>query len=152
MTDDFAAYNKAILNWGYATRTKLKFSIARLSMKGKGDLMRSLVTKARWDYGEIDRLEFSFVRHGVFFHKGVGRGYFIQGGKVVRGYKSKVLRGLSGRQEVKGGLVFVSGPHRRRPKEWFTPILDKGIPNFIDQIIKTTIDVLVWPNLPFSST
>ncbi len=134
MTDDSTAYNKAILNWGYATRTKLKFSISRLSMKGKGDLMRSLVTKARWDYGEIDRLEFSFLRHGVFFHKGVGRGYFIQGGKVVRGYKSKVLRGLGGRREAEGGIVVVSGQHRRQPKEWFSPILDMEMPGLVRMI------------------
>jgi len=135
MTDDSAAYNKAILNWGYATRNKLKFSIARLSMKGKGDLMRSLVTKAKWDYGEIDRLEFSFLRHGVFFHKGVGRGYFIQGGKVVRGYKSKVLRGMGGRRESEGGFVLVSGPHRRKPKQWFTPTIDKEVPVLFERII-----------------
>ena len=132
--EDSAAYNKAILNWGYATRSKLKFSISRLSMKGKGDLMRSLVTKARWDYGEIDRLEFSFLRHGVFFHKGVGRGYFIQGGKVVRGYKSKVLRGLGGWREADGGFVVISGSNRRQPKQWFTPILDKEMPGLVKMI------------------
>lgn len=141
--EDAAAYNKAILNWGYATRSKLKFSISRLSMKGKGDLMRSLVTKARWDYGEIDRLEFSFLRHGVFFHKGVGRGYFIQGGKVVRGYKSKVMRGLSGRREADGGFIVVSGPNRRQPKQWFTPILDKEVPELVGKISDARADLAV---------
>jgi len=141
--EDSTTYNKAILNWGYATRSKLKFSISRLSMKGKGDLMRSLVTKARWDYGEIDRLEFSFLRHGVFFHKGVGRGYFIQGGKVVRGYKSKVLRGLGGRKEITGGFVDVSGLLMRRPKEWFTPILDREIPNLAKQIVLIRGDLIL---------
>ena len=132
--EESAAYNKAILNWGYATRSKLKFSISRLSMKGKGDLMRSLVTKARWDYGEIDRLEFSFLRHGVFFHKGVGRGYFIQGGKVVRGYKSKVLRGFVGRRESNGEFVVVLGPHKRQSKKWFSPVLDREMPNLVQQM------------------
>lgn len=140
--EESAVYNKAILNWGYATRSKLKFSISRLSMKGKGDLMRSLVTKARWDYGEIDRLEFSFLRHGVFFHKGVGRGYFIQGGKVIRGYKSKVLRGLGGRREADGGFV-VSGPHRRQPKEWFTPTIDRELPVLVERIIETRGDLAI---------
>ncbi len=105
--------------------------------------MRSLVTKARWDYGEIDRLEFSFLRHGVFFHKGVGRGYFIQGGKVVRGYKSKVLRGLGGRRETDGGFVVVSRPLMRKSKEWFNPILDKEMNQLIDRIIKFKSEALL---------
>lgn len=141
--EESAAYNKAILNWGYATRSKLKFSISRLSMKGKGDLMRSLVTKARWDYGEVDRLEFSFLRHGVFFHKGVGRGYFIQGRKVIRGYKSKVLRGLGRRRESNGEFVVVSGPHKRQPKEWFTPVLDNEMPLLVAECLELRSDLII---------
>lgn len=147
--EESAAYNKAILNWGYATRSKLKFSISRLSMKGKGDLMRSLVTKARWDYGEIDRLEFSFLRHGVFFHKGVGRGYFIQGGKVVRGYKSKVVRGLGGRREADGGFVAVSGPHRRLPKQWFNLVLENEFDELVALILEKRGDLSIKELLLF---
>lgn len=141
--EDSAAYNKAILNWGHATRSKLMYSISKLSMKGKGDLMRSLIVKTRWDYGEIDRIEFSFVRHGVFFHKGVGRGYFMQGGKVVRGYRSKVVRGLGSHGEEAGGFVVVSGAHRRRPKEWFNPILDGNLPTLIQAIIEIRGDLVI---------
>lgn len=49
--------------------------------KNLGDSIKSVTKKS---YGVIDRVTYTFERHGVFVHKGVGRGYEMQGGMVVR--------------------------------------------------------------------
>ena len=77
-------YNARVSNWGYHVAQKLKASIGMLMNKGKGDLLKSLRTKTKKEYGEIDRVTYGFQRHGVFVHKGVGRGYKMIGGKVMR--------------------------------------------------------------------
>lgn len=54
--------------------------------KNLGDSIKSVTKKS---YGVIDRVTYTFERHGVFVHKGVGRGYEMQGGMVVRTAKSE---------------------------------------------------------------
>jgi len=60
----------------------------------------------------------------------------------MRGYKSKVLRGLGGRRENQGGVV-VLGPHRRLPKQWFTPTIDNELPSLVEKISETRGDLAI---------
>lgn len=132
MEQDLEAYNRRIGQWVGQTSSRLKQSIASLSSKGKGELVRSLFGKTKKDFGEIESIVYSFNRYGVFFHKGVGRGYTMSGGRVVRGYRpdSKILRNR--RDESK--TVILGKPANREPKEWFNPVLDREIPRLANLI------------------
>ena len=145
-------YNNKITNWVGRTSGQLKRSIASLSMKGKGELMRSLFGKTKKDFGEIESIVYSFNRYGVFFHKGVGRGYSMVGGKVMRTHKvsSKILR--KSPEKVKGRApsfaaggswynVFNHSNNTRQPKEWFNPVLDREVPKLADLVGEMRADM-----------
>ena len=136
-------FNSKVSAWGSATAVKLKTRIMSLSNKGKGDLVRALRLKTKKDYGEIDRITYTFPRHGVFFHKGVGRGYVMQGSSVVRG--SKVNKQTKGYADAKGrsiGAMVISGKNGlfRRPQEWFNPVIEANIPTLADMIAAMRAD------------
>ena len=132
-------YNQRINQWVSLTRGKLKQSIATLSMKGKGQLVLSLQGTTKKDFGQIESIVFNFNRYGVFFHKGVGRGYVMSGGKVIRGYSldSKVIRKGRGNKNV----MSVSGEVKREPKEWFNPTLDREVPRLADMVTEMRADM-----------
>ena len=139
------SFNKEVTQWGFKTRNLLKNSISRLSMKGKGDLMRSLQMKTKKDSGEIDRIIFNFQRHGVFFHKGVGRGYIIISGRVIRGKRKEGSK--HGSNTFENSIQHtVSGPIRRHPKPWFTPVFEQEIPHLADIITKAKADAILDQN------
>jgi hypothetical protein len=127
---DSALYNRQITGWGHVTRNELINSIEKLSQKGKGDLVKKLSMKTRKDYGLIDRITYSFPRHGVFFHKGTGRGYKVVAGQVVRAPsgKSKILNAE--------GI-------KRKPAEWFNPVIDNNIDNLADLVANYMADAAV---------
>ncbi|NQU33711.1 MAG: hypothetical protein HQ521_10790, partial [Bacteroidetes bacterium] len=65
--------------------------------------------------GVSELVSFSFERHGVFVHKGVGRGYELQGNAVIR--------------TAKGGM---DTPRISVP--WFNPVLDLQVPLLANSI------------------
>ncbi len=138
---EYDEFNKRIEEWVGSTRTRLKQQISTLSMKGKGALLRSLQGKTHQDYGEIDRISYTFLRHGVFFHKGVGRGYPMMGGRVVRGFKfdSRLARKRSG----KPAYIILDREIKRHPKEWFNPVLDQEVPRLADLVAELKADMAV---------
>jgi hypothetical protein len=116
-------------------KSKHFFDKAELYTKGKDGtfqkpgrsekkLDRSITCKIRKDYCVVNRITFSFERHGVFVHKGVGRGYQMQGGMVVRTAKSKTT-------EI------------RQSAEWFNPVLDKALPELADKLAEINADAVV---------
>jgi hypothetical protein len=137
-------FNKKVAARGSYIRQKLKRSVSSLTSKGKGDLLKSLKLKTKKDYGEIDRLTYQFARHGVFLHKGVGRGYIMQNGTVVRGQKPDQARksyaSAKGR-EIKSKVL--SSPIKRKPTEWFNPVLETEIPKLADMITEMRADAAV---------
>ena len=82
----------------------------------EGKLVNSIKPSTRQTMGEIDTITFSFERHGIFAHKGVGRGWEMSGKVVRRTAKGKMTNG--GRNTV----------------EWFNPVIDKNAPMLADKI------------------
>ncbi len=127
--------NYAVLKWVPKVR-RILTSKARQFSKGKPvpmvirgnrseyKLAQSITSKTKRDYGEIDTISYSFERHGVFVHKGVGRGYEAQNGFVIRTAK---------------------GPktNDRKPVEWFNPVLDAYIPELANEIAKINADAVL---------
>ena len=138
-------FNKNVIQWGFRTRSLLKNSIAALSMKGKGDLMRQLQMKTKKDFGEIDRVIFNFPRHGAFFHKGVGRGHIIVAGRVIRGQRNNTSKhGKNTEDNITRHLNI--DPIRRHPKAWFIPVFEQEIPKLADIITRLKADSILEQN------
>jgi hypothetical protein len=78
------AMEKMIADWGQATVDNMLRQLAsmgledklvlinKLERKRRKSLMRSLKTKLKLKDGELDRISFSFIKHGIFLEHGVG--------------------------------------------------------------------------------
>ncbi len=89
-------------------------------------LAASIGSKVGKEFGLANYVGFSFERHGVFVHKGVGRGYQSNGkGFVIRTAKNPP-----------------KGP-QRVAIEWFNPVLDKYLPELADRIAEINADAVV---------
>lgn len=99
--DLVTAYNDAVEKWQNSVIRQLQSTIAYKSMR----IARELQPRAYTDkYGLIDKLGFSFPRHGIYIHKGAGRG---QGGYIGSSWtKLKVINGI----EVSTGIVRHTSP------------------------------------------
>jgi len=138
-------YNKRITAWGSSLGNKIRTSIRSLTSKGKGDLLKSLRLKTVKWYGEVDLLAYHFVRHGIFAHKGVGRGYYIEGGIVLRGNKpGKVLTAKTFDVNFKLHRAVLRSPGiNRKPVEWFNPVVSENIESLADLIAEMDADRMV---------
>ena len=131
--------NELILRWTPKVRSALRGS-ARWFSDGKFEssvirnggkqvekkLAASINSKVGKDFGLANYIGFSFERHGVFVHKGVGRGYQSNGkGFVIRTAKNPPKH------------------DERVPIEWFNPDLEKYIPELADKIAEINADAAV---------
>jgi len=125
-TYDVAKQNQIVKQWAPKVKRQLKNS-SRIFQNGKntsfvmrkgrmeGKLSESIKARIGKKLGVNELVSFSFERHGVFVHKGVGRGYNIQGDAVIRTTKAAM-----------------SAP--RNPVHWFNPVLEKYIPLLANDI------------------
>ena len=144
---DMEEYNRRVARWGSELAGKIRSSIRMLTSKGKGDLVKSLRLKTGKWFGEIDKLSYHFERHGVFLHKGVGRGYQMSGGKVIRVSGSKDIAhwkkyALSKNREMKP-KVLRGYMMERRPVEWFNPVVQDNIEQLADMVTEMNADKAV---------
>ena len=84
---DIKLYNSRIQQKGRELRGAFKNRVIQLQETGGGNsdkLRNNIRVKFSRYFGEIDRIRFSFPRHGYFFLKGVGAGYKAAGNGVLR--------------------------------------------------------------------
>ena len=67
-------FNAAVQKWASTTQQAILFQLNSLSLRGRGELADSLRSKVKYTDGQATRVSFSFRRHGIFIHLGVGRG------------------------------------------------------------------------------
>jgi hypothetical protein len=115
-------YNQRLQAWGAKLTTIFPVSISGQGIKGS-KLARSIRNTYYYEYGEIYRLGFTFAREGIFVHKGVGRGYVMNNGIVVK---------LS-----KNPLGF------RKPSPWFNPVVEQHIDELKQIVIDYTKDSII---------
>lgn len=133
---DIQKQNQVVLSWVPGVRSKLITSARWFSdgknqpmiIRGKGSKRRneyklaaSIKSKTRTRDGEIDTITYQFERHGVFVHKGVGRGYPIRGGMIIKNPSGKT----------------------RVAVEWFNPVLDQEMPQLANMIAKINADAVL---------
>ncbi len=135
-------YNKRVTEWGSKLAVKLRASIQMLTNEGKADLVKSLRLKTGKWFGVVDKLAFHFKRHGVFVHKGVGRGYHIEAGKVVRGSSKAFDKTTDVNARLKQ-FALRSAAIQRVPKEWLNPVVEKNISTLANLVAELQADKVV---------
>nr|DAT41426.1 MAG TPA: hypothetical protein [Caudoviricetes sp.] len=142
-------FNKSVDKWKESVRSE-SYSILATNTKGV-DLKDSLEGKARYVDDEdkaYNRIGFTFLRHGVFVHYGVGRGYTRVNGVVVRGYNlwnakkkkwrndaiasRKAKEGFSTKEMKKIKIPTSMGAVYRRPLNFLDKVIDQKIEELAD--------------------
>ena len=140
--DLVTAYNDAVEKWQNSVIRQLQSTIAYKSMR----IARELQPRAYTDkYGLIDKLGFSFPRHGIYIHKGAGRG---QGGYIGSSWtKLKVINGI----EVSTGIVRHTSPDsingeqgtgNRTAYPWFDPVIRNRLSELME-IVTDYFDTII---------
>lgn len=94
--------------------------------------------------GQVDGVGYQFERHGVFVQKGVGRGYIMVGGVVVRGRRpGNEVKQYAKAQNREANSIILSGLVRRRPADWFNQLLDQHVPELADKVAQMNADAAV---------
>lgn len=138
--DELATYqqNELIAAWTPKVRRALRTS-ARWFSDGKDQsfvlrhngaqiekkLSESIGSYTKAQDGAIFKIAFKFERHGVFIHKGVGRGYKAAG----QGFVNRIAKGPQ--------------VHPRIAVEWFNPVLDQHLPELVDRLAIINADAAV---------
>lgn len=129
--DRVTEYNNAIISWQHSVAAQLRRNIASKSRRVAIDLKPNTYADK---YGIIERLGFSFPRHGIYIHKGAGRG---QGGFIGSNWSiTKNINGI----EVNTGIIRHTNPEslgkqgegNRVAFEWFDPIIRQRLPELAD--------------------
>ncbi|MNS40544.1 hypothetical protein D3C72_728640 [compost metagenome] len=114
MAENSASFKDQVKQWTKETYLKAKARTALLRIGVTGHADDMFRTSVRQRYGEIDSISFKMVRYMVFVHKGVGKGNKI------------------------------SDPGRKKkPKEWFNPIIDERLPQLADMVAAEKADSTV---------
>jgi hypothetical protein len=104
-------FNKDVENWSEDTKQALR-RVVKAEVKRDVYLSDSLKANLYYDrkYAkEVNRVGFSFVREGIYIHKGAGRG---QGSIKYRDPASAGLQGTG----------------NRKPIKWFDPVVASRLP------------------------
>lgn len=139
--DRVTAFNKAVEQWAQRVTTQLRATIASRSLRIARELHPNLYTDR---YGLVNRVGFSFPRHGIYIHKGAYKGH---GGFI--GSKWEMLKRVGG-QEVSTGIVRHTNPDSlgkqgtgaRRPFQWFDPVIRNRIGE-LEDIVLDYFDTMV---------
>ena len=148
---DYAAQDAIVVQWSSMVISYMRGAAAVLQHGKEGTIDRktplhterrledSLRSSTRVNYGVISSVSIQFERHGVFVHKGVGRGYHIQGGVVIRTAKSDAPGegDHSFPRNKKDRMV------ERHPYEWFNPVIDETLPELANKLAEINADAAV---------
>jgi len=143
MSDEIqvAEINAEASVWAAQTGAMIKSAIRSLSSKGKGELMANLRSSVKRKDGLPNKITFSFPLHGVFFQKGVGRGYISVNGVVMHGQKEgKVLKK---KNDGNNTTVVSGGALLRKPQDFFNGIIESRIPLLADTMANYMADMQV---------
>ena len=139
--DRVTAFNKAVEQWAERVTSQLRATIASRSLRIARELHANLYTDR---YGLVNRVGFSFPRHGIYIHKGAYKGH---GGFI--GSKWEQLKRVGGK-EVSTGIVRHTNPDSlgkqgtgaRRPFQWFDPVIRNRIGE-LEAVVLDYFDTMV---------
>lgn len=122
-------FNKEVRDWSNKSTSVLKGSVSRL-IKRNVSLSASIKANLYYDRkyaSEVNRVGFSFVREGIYIHKGAGRG---QGGHIGGRWIDRYGNQKTRAEESAGK----QGKGNRQPILWFDPVIDNRLPQLADLV------------------
>lgn len=133
--DRLTEFNKAVETWQDNVTAQLKAYVSVRSTRIAQELKPTAYTDK---YGIINRIGYAFPRHGIYLHKGAGRGY---GG--FYGSKWHYLKTVNGVQ-INTGILRHTNPQSlgqqdsggRDAYKWFDPIVRNKLPELADIVMK----------------
>lgn len=139
--DRLTAFNKAVERWADQVTSQLRATVSSRSLRIARELHPNLYTDK---YGIVNRIGFSFPRHGIYIHKGAGRG---QGGWL--GSKWEKIKKING-VEVSTGIVRHTDPSslgkqdsgNRRAFRWFDPVVKSRLGE-LESIVLEYFDTMI---------
>lgn len=139
--DRLTAFNKAVERWADQVTSQLRATVSSRSLRIARELHPNLYTDK---YGIVNRIGFSFPRHGIYIHKGAGRG---QGGWL--GSKWEKIKQING-VEVSTGIVRHTDPAslgkqdsgNRRAFRWFDPVVKSRLSE-LESIVLEYFDTMI---------
>lgn len=120
-------YNDAVSYWSGRRNIELRNSIAR-SIRRDVSLSSSIKDNVYYNRKggkEAERVGFSFLREGIYIHKGAGRG---QGGVIGSNWIDR--HGTKKRRSPESAGKM--GGMNRQPNEWFDSVVDMKLPQLAD--------------------
>jgi hypothetical protein len=152
--------NEVLTLWAESVKTKLKSSASQFT-KGKsgaksrpspkGPMIKKFPNMKTWkeykmkdkidsrvytEFGIKEGVGFSIQQHSVFVDKGVGRGYQMRGGMVVR------VDG-KGDGRKKESRMPINAPIRRFPADWFNSVIDSNTQQLANDVADVNADAVV---------
>lgn len=128
-------FNREIEKWQDKVALQLRAAISSHSLR----VAKELTPKAYTDsYGIINRIGFTFPRHGIYIHKGAGKGH---GGYIGSKWNlQKIINGIP----IDTGIVrhtnFDSkgkqNDGKRKAFRWFDPVIKNHISELADIVTK----------------
>lgn len=137
-----AAYNNAVQAWQEMVAAQLKTSVSARSKTIGPNLEPRLYTDKT--YGYVNRIGFTFPRHGIYLHHGASRGH-----RGTMGSKWEVLRHTAGtpvgtgiihHTNMQGTGFMGEGP--RPVFRWFDPVIEANLPALSD-IVTSYWDTMI---------
>lgn len=120
-------FNSDVKQWAEQSKQALRTSIKSL-VKRDVYLSDSLKANLYYDHNyakEVNRVGFSFVREGIYIHKGAGKGQGgVIGGRWIDRYGKQKTRA-----DKSAGL---QGAGNRKPIRWFDPVIDGRLSKLAD--------------------
>jgi hypothetical protein len=152
--------NIAVKGWANMVTRKLKSSALQFKhgksgmvQRGSGSkyqrnedtLVNSIGRKIYMASGLAEGIGFKIERHGVFVHKGVGRGYIMEGGAVIRGYKTDpgLKKRAKNSKRTTAAIQKSTGALKRHPAPWFNPVIENTVPELADKIAVINADAVI---------
>lgn len=133
-----AQFNSDVQAWAIHTTSRLRSNVRMMVRRDIG-LSESVHPNVYYDrkYAkEANRVGFSFLREGIYIHKGAGRN---QGGYGGSKWTDKYGNLKTTRPDSLGRM----GTGNRRPIEWFNPVIEKELPALADIVANYSADLQI---------
>lgn len=115
---------------------------AKAPVRTESKLETSITSIPKQHYGITDRVAIKFERHGVFVHKGVGRGYEMKAGMVTR-TPQNLIGILKNKRMTVHEKINARSSIARQPYEWFNPVLEQSLPELADKLAEINADAVL---------
>ncbi len=122
---DYEHFNQLVKDEAAASANDIISSLHSLNIGVTGALENSIKASVGFQFGIASKIAYKFHRHGVFVHKGVGRGYKIESVKS------------------NGAIIGKASGKGRVAKPWFNPVIDEVALRLADQLQISIADVAV---------